>query len=84
MDSHSLGAHLQNPNDISVDDIYAKAKKVKTWAETMHILDHISCNSELWSTAKAPGFLFLFDLAGNGGECTHPFFILNATAPPHS
>src|ERR1700693_2411731 len=33
------GHDLQNPNDILVDDIYAKAKKVKT-GQTMHILDH--------------------------------------------
>src|ERR1700683_274598 len=33
------GGELQNPNDILVDDIYAKAKKVKT-GQTMHILDH--------------------------------------------
>src|SRR5271155_4152233 len=33
------GHDLQNPNDILVDDIYAKAKKVKT-GQTMHIVDH--------------------------------------------
>ncbi len=33
------GHALQDPNDILVDDIYSKAKKVQT-GQTLHILDH--------------------------------------------
>ncbi|HXQ26086.1 MAG TPA: FtsX-like permease family protein [Candidatus Acidoferrales bacterium] len=33
------GTELQDPNDILVDDVYAKAKKVRA-GETLHILEH--------------------------------------------
>src|SRR6202046_1391604 len=61
------GHDLQTQNDILVDDIYAKAKKIKT-GQTMHILDHDFHVAGIVEHGKgARLFVFLSTLQEMGG-----------------